>query len=129
MNQHLQAPYFRKVDIVQRVKHLHDGYFKTVGDEQRCLGINFDHFYEEYIYPEFGIQLVENLDLGYDVSGEKILGLFHPNENIAYIDRMLKQTDDPLLDLLSGSRIAGDPDFKVFDHYGERWHLERNSGQ
>ena len=95
MNQQLQAPYFRKVDIARRVKGLHDGYFNVVGNEQRRLGINFDHIYNEYIYPELGIQLVEDVDLGYDESGEKILGLFQPNENIAFIDRMLKQTDDP----------------------------------
>jgi hypothetical protein len=51
--------------------------------------INFDYIYENYIYPEFGIELKEGCKLGCDDAGEKILGAFDVERNVVYLDRVL----------------------------------------
>jgi hypothetical protein len=68
-------------------------YAEQVGLEAARLGIRFQVVYEEVIYPDFGIELQEGLDLGFDDSGKKLFGRFLPMENIVQIDRII--SDDP----------------------------------
>ena len=49
-------------------------------------GLPFDRVYEEYIYPEFGIRLVEDQPLGRGPDGEETLGYYSPVTNTAYVD-------------------------------------------
>jgi hypothetical protein len=53
------------------------------------LTINFDHIWENYIYPEYKIALEEDCNLGHDEEGKKILGRFDLETNTAYIDASL----------------------------------------
>jgi hypothetical protein len=55
---------------------------------------SFDRIYEEFIYPEYEIELVENRDLGHDQFGEKILGKYLPQRNTAFIDPDLSHDSD-----------------------------------
>jgi hypothetical protein len=57
------------------------------------LHVSFDTAYNEIIYPKYGIALVEDSDLGFDSTGEKILGQYDPMENTAFINVSLR--DDP----------------------------------
>jgi hypothetical protein len=59
------------------------------------LGVKFDVIYQEFIYPEYEIELNEDRDLGFDEAGEKILGEFHPLDNRVLIDRSLSEANDP----------------------------------
>ena len=80
-------------EIQERAEQLTLAYAEQVGLEVARLGINFQVVYEEVIYPDFGIELQEGLDLGFDDSGKKLFGRFLPMENIVQIDRII--SDDP----------------------------------
>jgi len=67
-------------------------------------GMSFDAVYEEYIYPEFGVILVERDDLR-DVDGTKIHGRYNPFSNTAFINRSLK--GDPRLAFTRWHEVVG----------------------
>jgi hypothetical protein len=56
--------------------------------------INFDHIYDNFIYPNYGISLEEGDDLGYDDDGEKVLGFFDATTNTISLDGALNNRDE-----------------------------------
>ncbi len=76
-------------EIQNRAEQLTLAYAEQVGLDAARLGISFQVVYEELIYPDFGIELQEGLDLGFDDAGKKIFGQFLPAENIVQIDRII----------------------------------------
>jgi hypothetical protein len=89
----LKPEILKTSEIQERAEQLTLAYAEQVGLEVARLGINFQVVYEEVIYPDFGIELQEGLDLGFDDSGKKLFGRFLPMENIVQIDRII--SDDP----------------------------------
>ena len=72
------------------------------------LGISFDRFYESVIYPDYGIVLEEECDLGFDAHGSKILGQFEPASNRVYIDASLSRSlQDPRRTFTLYHEVAG----------------------
>jgi hypothetical protein len=55
--------------------------------------INFDHIYDTFIYPCYGVVLEEGDDLGYN-GGEKILGFFDATTNTISLDGALNSRDE-----------------------------------
>lgn len=90
MTELIKPPPFSRQEIIRRATDLIRGYARCVGDDFAMLGMNFDVIFEEYIYPEYEIELVEDQDLDVDENGEKILGLFQPEFNRVFIDPSLK---------------------------------------
>jgi hypothetical protein len=76
-------------EIQDQAEKLTLTYAEQVGWDAARLGISFQAVYEEVIYPDFGIELQEGLDLGFDDSGKKVFGRFLPAENIVQIDRAI----------------------------------------
>jgi hypothetical protein len=70
-------------------EELTKNYVRATHPDFAILTMNFDHIYDNYIYPEYGIGLEEGYDLGFDEDGKKILGRFDPVSNTAYIDASL----------------------------------------
>jgi hypothetical protein len=68
---------------------------------KHCFTINFDHIYDNFIYPNYGISLEEGDDLGYDDNGEKILGFFDATTNTISLDGALGNRDE----LIHGKRV------------------------
>lgn len=82
----INPPPYTRQQIVQFAEELSKRYARSVDPEVALLGISFDAVYEQIIYPEYEIVLVEDQDLGFDDGGEKILGEYDPSSNTAYID-------------------------------------------
>jgi hypothetical protein len=94
--QRIKAPPFSDRRIVQTAEKLTKCYVRAVNPDPRLITINFDHVYENYIYPEYGIGLEEDCTLGYDETGNKILGRFDIETNVAYIDSEIgRSSHDP----------------------------------
>jgi hypothetical protein len=94
--QEIEAPPFSDRRIAQTAEELTRNYVRTMNIHPAILTINFDHIYENYIYPEYGIALEEDCNLGYDEQGNKILGRFDVETNTAYIDTILRpESRDP----------------------------------
>ncbi len=86
----LAAPKLSRTAIIRQAEDLIDSYVPFVGRKRIIRdGLRFEDVYEKVIYPEYEIDYDEQTDLGYDESGEKILGRFDVMENRAYIDRCL----------------------------------------
>lgn len=90
MTELINPPPFSRQQIIRHATDLIRGYAHCVGKDFAMLGINFDIIFEEYIYPEYEIELVEDCDLGVDEDGEKVLGFFQPEFNRVFIDQSLK---------------------------------------
>lgn len=88
-------PPFSNEEIVSRAESLIDEYAGVLGGRRELVkyGLQFERAYEELIYPNYGIALDEEENLGVDEAGQKILGFFEPWSNKAYIDVSLR--DDP----------------------------------
>ena len=93
----IDAPPFSDGRIIREAEELTRGYVRATNpDPVIPLSINFDHIYEHYIYPNYGIVLEEDCDLGRDERGKKILGVFDFETNTACIDASLgPQSRDP----------------------------------
>ncbi len=85
----IEAPPFSDRRIVQTAEDMTRKYVRATNPDPVLLTINFDHIYENYIYPEYGIALEEDCNLGHDEQGKKILGRFDVDTNTAYIDTSL----------------------------------------
>jgi hypothetical protein len=90
MSPRISPPPFSRQRIVQAAESLTAACLRAVGLSELSLGINFDVAYEQFIYPTYGIILVEDIDLGCDERGEKILGSYDPQRNTAYVDVSLE---------------------------------------
>jgi hypothetical protein len=103
----IRPPPFSQAEILERAGRLIDQYCAIVGrSELFRWGLHFDDVFEQAIYPLYGIQLDESRDLGTDPqTGKKTLGEFLPEENIAFIDRSLK--DDPRRIFTLWHEVAG----------------------
>ncbi|MCY2986998.1 MAG: hypothetical protein NTY19_03910 [Planctomycetota bacterium] len=86
------APVFSRRHIVETAERLSRQYALLVEPELALMAVSFDAVYEQVIYPDFGIVLVEDEDLGFDDEGKKILGQYDPWENTAFIDMSLQPT-------------------------------------
>lgn len=93
MSGFILPPPLSKEEIVRQARNFHLKYANSYPRDYELLGVNFNVMYEKFIYPEYEIELIEDRDLGCDESGEKILGIFNPESNRAFIDSSLK--DDP----------------------------------
>ncbi|HTU24832.1 MAG TPA: hypothetical protein VMF30_05515 [Pirellulales bacterium] len=80
-------------EIAARAKRLTDSYFRACGLPLDIISISFDAVYDQIIYPQFGIKLYEDHDLGFDEAGKKILGAYDPTDDACYIDRSLDHSD------------------------------------
>ena len=87
--QRIEAPPFSDRRIVQTAEELIKDYVRITNPDPQLLTINFDHVYENHIYPKYGIALEEECNLGHDEQGKKILGRFDVGTNTAYIDASL----------------------------------------
>ncbi len=76
-------------EIQKRAERLTAVYAEQVGLEIASLGISFQAVYEEVIYPDYGVEIREGLELGHDEAGNKILGKYLPVENLVLIDRII----------------------------------------
>ena len=85
----IEAPPFSDRRIVQTAEELTKKYVRATNPDPVLFSINFDHIYENYIYPEYEIALEEDCNLGRDEHGKKILGRFDVDTNTAYIDASL----------------------------------------
>lgn len=85
-NVFLRPPPLTNQEIIKEAEALTHEYVETIGLEKAKLGISFDVAYEQVIYPKYGIELIDGVDLGVDDSGKKILGEFDAFENKAFID-------------------------------------------
>lgn len=91
----LAAPSLSRRQIVNQAERLIRSYFEQVGPDLARLGISFDAVYEEYIYPEFGIELDEDQELPVHATGEQCLGAFDPIPNRVCIHAELSRRRDP----------------------------------
>jgi len=87
--QQIKAPPFSDRRIVQIAEELTRDYVRVTNPDLAILAISFDHIYENYIYPKYGIALEEDCNLGQDEQGNKILGKFDLETNTAYIDAIM----------------------------------------
>jgi hypothetical protein len=85
----IEAPPFSNRRIAQTAEDLTRSYVRATNPDPALLTMNFDHIYENYIYPKYGIGLEESCNLGHDEQGKKILGKFDFETNTAYIDANL----------------------------------------
>ncbi|MCA9078864.1 MAG: hypothetical protein KDA93_27825, partial [Planctomycetaceae bacterium] len=93
---HIPAPPFTRMEVISRAEQFIGGYLNSIDRREVPLGISFDVIYEDYIYPEFEIRLVENCQLGVDDTGCKILGQYETESNTVFIDECISaQTNDP----------------------------------
>lgn len=83
------APRVSTRQIIQMAENLIKDYVWATQPSLDLLTINFDHVYENYVYPKYEIVLNEQYDLGYDEMGKKILGEFDYENNTVYIDKAL----------------------------------------
>lgn len=97
-------PQISPAEIIRLAESIGDQYRNAVGNLAR-LGIPFDRVYEEVIYPEWEIELVEHIDLGKDSFGNKILGKYVPDENVAFIDSTLRH--DPRREFTCWHEVGG----------------------
>ncbi len=58
-------------------------------------GADFSEFYDALLYPKYEITLVTSEDLGLDDFGMPIFGMYLPNDNVAFVDRKLFESNDP----------------------------------
>ena len=79
--QRIEAPPFSDRRIVEAAEELTRNYVRATNPNPAILTINFDHVYENYIYPIYGIALEEDCNLGQDEQGNKILGRFDVETN------------------------------------------------
>lgn len=101
----IKPPPFSRQEIIRRATGLIGRYAHCVGNDVAMLWINFDVVFNEFIYPEYEIELIEDCDLGCDDSGEKVLGYFQPSRNCVFIDRSLKS--DPRRSFTCWHEVGG----------------------
>lgn len=93
---HVRPPKFSNSEIIEKAERLSKQYAMSVEPELALLATSFDAVYENVIYPNYGIELIETEDLGHDDDGQKILGEYCPLTNKAYIDVSLHpKSKDP----------------------------------
>jgi hypothetical protein len=102
-----KAPPFTSEDVMARAEAFVDEFTRTLGGKLELVrnGLQFDRVYEEVIYPNYGIELDEGTDLGFDDAGRKIFGYFQPGQNKAYIDLSLRE--DPRREFTRWHEVAG----------------------
>ncbi len=108
-NRHqISAPPFSPLHIQRTAETLTDRFLREFWASDfhpGVFGISFDVVYEHLIYPEFGIHLEEDCDLGFDEKGEKIFGSYDPISNTASIDRILN--GDPRREFTVWHEVGG----------------------
>lgn len=93
----IRAPKFRPAQIIQSAKRLSRQYAEKVGLRLVLAGgLTFESVHKHFILPYYGIQLIEDIDLGVTGDGKKILGQYDVENNIAYLDScMNRDKGDP----------------------------------
>jgi hypothetical protein len=92
----MYAPLLSKTEVIARAESLAERFLFSFWKGKaytKLISMNFDMVYEHLIYPEYGILLVEDEDLGQDGTGKQILGKYDPESNTAYVDRTMR--NDP----------------------------------
>ncbi|MSR60083.1 MAG: hypothetical protein EXS05_20995 [Planctomycetaceae bacterium] len=93
--------------IIRKAEALTHRYAEELGIGA-LLGMNIDIMYERVIYPDFGIVIHEDQDLGFDLHGSKILGEFDPISNTVYIDEELHpRNGDPRRTFTLSHEVGG----------------------
>ena len=86
----LAAPPVSDREIICTTEGLIRQFQQAVGSDRLYRGgLWFDDVYNDVIYPDYGIEIVENAALGFDVHGKKILGQFDVERNQVLIDGVL----------------------------------------
>ena len=93
----ITAPPFSSKQIITAAEKLTSDFYQSVGPAHlRLNGLRFEDVYEKIIYLQYGIEIVEDEELGSDESGRMILGRFEVCANTAFISRMLgRDLGDP----------------------------------
>lgn len=105
----LQAPRWSRREIIDAAGRLMARYEAIVGrDYIQSHGLHFNDVYERLLYPEFQIDLYEEADLGTDDHGEKILGRYDVDANVAHLDRVIApESGDPRRAFTCWHEVAG----------------------
>ncbi len=93
----LSVPPLSRERVVHRAEEILGRYASIVG-MNRILehGMCFRELYEEVIYPDHEVELIEGADLGFDGEGRQLLGLFDVEANAVFIDRSIgPDANDP----------------------------------
>lgn len=89
----IKAPPFSNRYIIEAAENLVREhaleYCGTMDNVLRYYCTTFDVIFENYIYPRYEINLIEDEDLGFAHDGSKNLGVTFPKKNTVYIDRCL----------------------------------------
>ena len=102
------APPLSRREIVTQAEALAERFLLDFWNgrvQTRLICISFDAVYDNLIYPEYEIRLIEDEDLGVGENGEKILGRYDPHSNTAYIDHSLR--NDPRRVFTCWHEVAG----------------------
>lgn len=86
----LAVPKLTEREIVTQAERLIDSYLKRIGrTRENVAAIGIDDVYVEFIYPEYGVNLLVDQDLGVTESGRAILGSYEVFENTVLISKLL----------------------------------------
>ena len=86
----LPAPNWSRERIISAANRLTKEFEDRIGrDHIQSQGQRFEEVHEKLLYPKFGIHLSEGHKLGFDSSGQKILGVYDIRENTAKLDEVL----------------------------------------
>lgn len=67
--------------------------YREMYPELAHLGISINKVFEEFIYPDYEVKLIDHLDLGRDINGNQILGQYDAGSNYLFINSCLR--NDP----------------------------------
>lgn len=88
-------PRISRKQIINLAEGLVRSYFTTVGRKFQRLGVSFDAIYEEFIYPQYEIELIEDEYLGSGDDDDEMLGAYEPATNRVFVDARLRENNDP----------------------------------
>jgi hypothetical protein len=105
----LSAPRWTKKTIVDAAARLISKYEDIVGREYiEHNGLQFEDVYKKLLKPRFGVEIDEDIDLGNDTQGRKILGRYDVRANTATLDSVLSiGKDDPRRIFTCWHEVAG----------------------
>lgn len=103
-------PYSRNL-VIQKAEEFVREYadcIRSDGLEISRVGMSFDGAYDALIYPRYEIELIDDLDLGVDVDGVKVLGKYEPEHNVAFLDQSLQpKLKDPRRTFVAWHEVGG----------------------
>lgn len=109
VNNRLDAPTWSNDAVVAAAGRLAAKYESVVGrDYILTNGLHFDDVYAKVLYPQFGTELYEDLDLEKAPDGRKVLGRYDVATNTVYLDRLIsRESGDPRRVFTCWHEVAG----------------------